>query len=437
MSTYIVKIDRSLCSGFGSCVREAPEVIALDDDGLATLRVVESTDDERARRCRVVPHGRHHRAGGPHRKARGVSGVVIVGAGLAGARCAEALRAGGFRRPITVIGAERLAPYERPALSKEFLAGRRSGRELLLRPPGSWGDRGIDLRLGHSVERLDLRRRVALVAGRELEWATLVLATGARARRLPGLDVPGVSVLRTLGDAIALRSSIRPGSRLVVVGAGFVGAEVASTAVGLGAEVTLLEAEPTPLRRVAGAEVGRMLADHWRSRGVTVHLGVRLRRVTPGLVELEGGELLPFDTLLVAVGAEPESGLLGVGGGIPTDGCGRTRHRRVFACGDVALFEGRRVEHWTSASGQAAAVASAILGEPVPYTDTPYFWSDQFGIRLQMVGVTSGWSHVELDGEPASFRARYVDQEGRVLAVLLANRPAEVAAARRELATAA
>ena len=366
-----------------------------------------------------------------------MSSVVIVGAGLAGARCAEALRAGGWDFPVTIVGSERVAPYERPALSKEFLAGARTGVDLLLRPPGSWGERGIDLRLDSPVEHVDLRRRIVLIRGRELSWSHLVLATGARARPLPDVDFPNVHRLRTLADAIALRKAIRPGSRLVVVGAGFVGAEVASTATGLGANVTIIEAETAPLARVAGAEVGRLLADRWRSEGATLHLGARILRVERDRVELAGGAPIPFDTLLVAIGAEPASELLGDSGGIETDACGRTKHDRVYACGDVSRFNGRRVEHWTSASGQAAAVASTILGTPEPYAATPYFWSDQFGLRLQMVGTTEGWGHVELDGDPSSFRARYIDTRGSPIAVLLGNRPAEVAAARRELASAA
>jgi NADPH-dependent 2,4-dienoyl-CoA reductase/sulfur reductase-like enzyme len=145
--------------------------------------------------------------------------------------------------------------------------------------------------------------------------------------------------------------------------------------------------------------------------------------------------VLPYDALLLAIGAEPVGELLG-GGTVTTDACGRTEHPSVYACGDVAAFGGRRIEHWTSASGQAAAVASAILGSPEPYHETPYFWSDQFGLRLQMVGTTAGRARVELDGNPSSFRARYVGEAGEILGVLLANRPAEVAAARRELAAA-
>jgi len=366
-----------------------------------------------------------------------MNGVVIVGAGLAGSRCAEALRAGGAELPITLIGSEPVGPYERPALSTEFLAGTRAQEDLFLRPPGSWGERDIDLRLGSPVERIDLRRRTVLLRGEELGWSHLVLATGSRARQLPGTAFPNVHHLRTLADAIALRAAIQADSRLVVVGAGFVGAEVASTATALGARVTIVEAETAPLARVAGAEVGRLLADRWRGEGVTLHLGARISHVDQDAVELADGTSIPYDTLLVAVGSEPASDLLGGPAGIPTDAVGRTQNDGVYACGDVAGFDGSRAEHWTSASGQAVAVASAILGRPERYASTPYFWSDQFGLRLQMVGTTAGWSNVELDGDPTSFRARYVDEEGKPLAVLLGNRSAEVAAARRELATAA
>jgi NADPH-dependent 2,4-dienoyl-CoA reductase/sulfur reductase-like enzyme len=366
-----------------------------------------------------------------------MNGVVIIGAGLAGSRCAEALRAGGAELPITLVGAEPVGPYERPALSKEFLAGSRAEDDLFLRPPGSWGERGIDLRLGSPVERIDLGKRTVQIRGRELGWCHLVVATGARPRRLPGVAFPNVHHLRTLAGAKRLRAALHPESRLVVVGAGFVGAEVASTALGLGPHVTIIEAETAPLARVAGAEVGHLLADRWRGEGVSLRLGARIERVDPDSVALADGAVIPYDALLVAIGAEPASDLFGDPGGIETDACGRTAHDAVYACGDVARFEGRRLEHWTSASGQATAVASAILGSPERHVTTPYFWSDQFGLRLQMVGTTTGWSNVELEGDPASFRARYVDPDGNTLAILLGNRSGEVAAARRELARAA
>lgn len=364
------------------------------------------------------------------------AGVLIVGAGLAGARCAETLRAGGYDLPVTVVGAEPVAPYERPALSKELLAGRRDTSEILLRPAGAWEEKGIELVLGRHVESIDPCRRSAVVGDRVLAWDTIVLATGARARRLPGAALPGMHVLRTLADALALREAIVPGARLVVVGAGFVGAEVASTALALGAEVTIVEAEPVPLARVAGDEVGLHLAQRWRGEGARLHLGARIDRLERGRITLATGELLRWDVLLVAIGAEPASELLEAGG-ITTDGCGRTSQPHVYACGDVALFRGDRVEHWTSASGQAAAVASAILGAPEPYREIPYFWSDQFGLRLQMVGTSRGRAQIELEGDPSCFSARYLGPAGETLGVLLANRPSQVAVARRELARAA
>ena len=437
MSTYLIEIDRSLCSGFGSCVKEAPGIFALDGRRCCHASSRRNRRRGGARRSRLVPDGGNRRLRAGDRRAGSMNGVVIIGAGLAGSRCAEALRAGGAELPITLVGDEPVGPYERPALSKAFLAGTQAQDDLFLRPPGYWGDRGIDLRLGAPAERVDLRRRTVLVRGRELGWSHLVVATGARARRLPGVAFPNVHHLRTLSDAKVLRAALRPGARLVVVGGGFIGAEVASTATGLGAHVTIVEAETAPLARVSGAEVGRLLADRWRDAGVSLHLGARIDNIRPDHVELADGAMVPYDALLVAVGSEPASDLLGNDAGIETDAYGRTANDGVYACGDVARFEGRRLEHWTSASEQAAAVASTILGSPERYVGTPYFWSDQFGLRLQMVGTTTGWSNIELEGDSTSFQARYTDQEGKPVAVLLGNRPAAIAMARRELARAA
>ena len=368
--------------------------------------------------------------------------VVIVGAGLAGARCAETLRAEGFGGRVVLVGEEPTPPYERPTLSKEFLAGEREKVEL--REPEFWAEREIELVLGRRIESVDLLHRSA---GEGLEWDALVVATGARARRLP-FDVPaGVHTLRTVADAAALREELGPGARLVIVGAGFVGAEVASTALKLGAEVTVLDIARVPLERVLGPEVGGLLADRYRARGVDLRPETGLARFVedPGgrvaAVELTDGTTVPCSTALVAVGAEPAVELVEADrGGIPTDACGRTAIPGVYACGDVAsawrpsVSRRVRVEHWTSAAGQAASVARAILGREQPYDDLPYFWSDQFGLRLQHVGHAEEWAAVEIEGDPDSFTARYLDGEGRPLAALLANRPREVAALRRELA---
>jgi 3-phenylpropionate/trans-cinnamate dioxygenase ferredoxin reductase component len=371
--------------------------------------------------------------------------VVIVGAGLAGSRCAETLRAEGFHGRVVVVGEESTAPYERPALSKEYLAGERESVEL--RPAAFWEERGIELVLGRRVDAVDVGRRTA---GPGLDWDALVLATGARARQLPFPVPAGVLTLRTAEDAEALRGELGPGRRLAVVGAGFVGAEVASTARSLGVEVTLVDLAAAPLERVLGIEVGEILAARFREHGVDLRLASGLGRFledTDGRVrglELTDGSEVACDAALVAIGAEPAAELLcGDRGGIPTDACGRTAFSGVYACGDVAsawrpsVSRHVRVEHWTSAAGQAAAVARAILDRERPHDDLPYFWSDQFGLRLQHVGHAEEWAAVEVDGSAESFTARYLDPDGRPLAALLANRPREVGALRRELAAGA
>lgn len=371
--------------------------------------------------------------------------VVIVGAGLAGSRCAETLRAEGFDGRVVLVGEERAAPYERPALSKEYLGGERESVEL--RPADFWEERGIELVLGRRVEAIGLGGKTA---GPGLEWDALVLATGARARQLPFPCPSGVLTLRTVEDARALRRELAPGTRLAVIGAGFVGAEVTSTARSLGIEVALVDLAAVPLERVLGAEVGEVLAERFRAHGVDLRLGRGLGRFledTDGRVrglELTDGSAVVCDVALVAVGAEPAAEALdGARAGVLTDACGRTGVAGVYACGDVAcswrpsVSRSVRVEHWTSAAGQAAAVAHAILGRERPYDDLPYFWSDQFGLRLQHVGHAEEWAAVELEGDADSFAARYLDREGRLLAALLANRPREVATLRRELAAGA
>ena len=199
--------------------------------------------------------------------------ILVVGAGLAGARCAETLRAEGYDGSLTLVGDELLPPYERPALSKEFLAGTKSERELLLRPPSSWSEQEIDLRLGQRVAHIDpIERTATTEAGDELAWDALVLATGARPRLLPFPAPRGVHTLRTVVEAKALRAALVPGAHLVVVGGGFVGAEVASTALALGVRVTMLEALATPFERTLGPTLGRMLADRYRSYGVDLRV---------------------------------------------------------------------------------------------------------------------------------------------------------------------
>jgi 3-phenylpropionate/trans-cinnamate dioxygenase ferredoxin reductase subunit len=378
--------------------------------------------------------------------ARPVRTVVVVGAGLAGSRTAETLRAEGFDGRVVLVGEEAELPYERPALSKDFLVGRRDRESLRLRPAGFHEEKGIELALGERVETIDADEHVALTSsGRTLRWDALVLATGARARRLPFPELPaGVHTLRTLADAQALRDELLPGRRLVVIGAGFIGAEVASTARSLGLEVAMIEVAPVPLERVLGPEVGALLARRYRGQGVDLRLGVGIAGFRAGgdgrvcAAVLTDGSELACEVAVVGVGAEPAGELLG-GGAVETDAAGRTRLPDVYACGDVAsawrpsLGGQVRVEHWTSASGQAAAVARAVLGHEAAHDDVPFFWSDQFGLRLQHVGHATSWARIELEGGREDFTARYLGVDGRLLAALVVNRPASVAGLRHEL----
>ena len=354
--------------------------------------------------------------------------VVVVGAGLAGARCAETLRAEGYDGGLVVVGDEPHAPYERPALSKEFLAGKRDLEDLALRPRSFWAEKQVELRLGSRVVSIDHSARTVTTCLREvLHWDALVLATGAKVRRLPLFAPRGVHALRTAADAVALRDDLRPGSRLVVVGGGFVGAEVASTASELGVSVTMLEANLAPFTRALGPVIGRLLAQRYRAHGVDLRLGVgaaafRTREGRVSSVILSDEREVACDTVLVAVGVERERDLLACDPEPP-----------VFACGDAAGSRG----HWTSAAAEGIGVGRRILGLEAAAEQPPFFWSDQFGLRLQLVGDTSGADRVELEGGDDEFVARYLARDGQLLAALAANRPAEVGRFRRELALAA
>ena len=358
--------------------------------------------------------------------------VLIAGAGLAGARCAESLRAFGWNGRIVVAGDEPHAPYERPALSKALLAGERN--DVALRPDSFWAEQEIELLLGRRVGDVDTDRKTAVVGDELFHWDALVHATGVQARRLPG--PAGVHHLRSLDDAHALAAELTPATRVVVVGAGFVGGEVASTLAPSVGSVTVVEPAAAPLERVLGVEVGALLAARYAAHGVELRLGIGVEgfdgdeRVRG--VRLSDGSTLPADVVVVGIGT--------VGETIEVDESGRSTTRDVYACGDIAswwrpsLQRHVRVEHWTSAAGQARAVAASITGEPAPYDETPYFWSDQFGLRLQHLGHAETWHAVVLDGGEDAFTARYVDVDGRLLSALAANRAADLRTFRLELA---
>ena len=354
--------------------------------------------------------------------------ILVVGAGLAGARCAETLRAEGYDGELVLVGEEPVPPYERPALSKEFLAGQRSADDLLLRPESFWAEQRIELVTGERVTAVDRKRKTATTSrGRVLGWEALVLATGARPRRLPFPAPAGVHVLRTLEDAAALREELLPGARLAIVGGGFVGAEVASTARSLGVDVTLLEAGRVPFARALGPELGARLAQRYRDHGVDIRTetaAAAFEETSDSRVAgvlLADGSTVPTEVVLMAVGVEPEHEL---GGEAST---------RVYLCGDNAGSRG----HWTGAAMEAVDVARSMLGlDPLP-KQPPFFWSDQFGLRLQLVGDTTHADHVEVEGTQDSFVARYRGDGGKLVAALASNRPAEVGSLRLEVATAA
>ena len=346
--------------------------------------------------------------------------VVVVGASLAGLRAAETLRQHDGVGSVTVVGDEPHRPYDRPPLSKKLLSGEWEPDRIHLRQPDVFDDLDVEWSLGASATGLDLDRRVVVLAdGTTLAFDGLVIATGASPRRLPGHDeFDHVHELRSLDDALALRDEITPGGRrVVVIGAGFIGLEVAATAKTLGNDVVVLEGASAPLIRGLGAEMGEAIAQLHRAEGIDVRCDVRIDALTHDGVRLADGEMVPADVVLVGIGVAPATGWLADSGLEIRDGvvCDAGLQAviddipvpGVFAAGDVArwpneLFgEEMRVEHWTNAAEQGAHAANnlvrAAAGEPTePYTPLPFFWSDQFTHRIQFLGRASADDEVRV-----------------------------------------
>jgi 3-phenylpropionate/trans-cinnamate dioxygenase ferredoxin reductase subunit len=384
--------------------------------------------------------------------ARVPSSILIIGGGLAAQRAVETLRARGHGGAIRVVCGEPVAPYDRPPLSKELLAGGEG--DPAFRPASWYDEQGVELLLGRSAARLDVAgRRVSLADGAELAYDELIVATGSRARRLPTLvGRPNVHVLRTFADAVRLRAALVPGARLAIVGAGFVGQEVAATARRLGADVTLIEATATPLAHVLPGSLGAWFAELHRDEGVRVELGVAVAEALPAVagaavreLVLADGRSIAADAVLVAVGVAPETRWLAgsplEGDGVPVDAGGRTVVPHVYAAGDVARpLDGAtgarlRCEHWEPAARLGAAAARSILGLPVADGPPPSFWSDQYGLRIQLVGEAAGADTVEIDGSARDFVA-VLRRHGALVGALLVGRPRELPLWRRRLADA-
>jgi len=337
--------------------------------------------------------------------------VVVIGGGLAAVRTIEQLRSRGHSGPITLVCRETHLPYDRPPLSKQVLSGAWPPARTTLHDSTGWAELGVDLRMGTAAVAME-DHKIVLDDGTSLTGDALVLATGARARELPH-QPNAVASLRTLDDALALRNALGSAQDLIIVGGGFIGAEVAHVATALGVEVTVLEALAVPCERILGPEVGRIAARLFSEGGVTLRCNAAFDSFDgSGAVVTTAGERLSANAVLVSVGSVPATNWLD-GSGIPIDdgitseACGRVQGTDgVWAVGDVAAWwdalRGRhfRSEHWTSAVDQAAIVACDILGLDKPPAEVPYVWSDQFGIKVQVLGRTDLADHVvPLHGE--------------------------------------
>jgi 3-phenylpropionate/trans-cinnamate dioxygenase ferredoxin reductase component len=365
---------------------------------------------------------------------------VIVGAGLAGAKAAATLREDGFDGRVVLIGDEPELPYERPPLSKGYLLGDSPREAAQVHPGEFYGEHDVELLSGVVVRELDVDgRRVVLTDDRTLDYDRLLLATGAVPRRPPidGIDRPGVYVLRTLADSDVLRERLTEGRRVAIIGAGWIGCEVAAAARTRGAEVTVIEQAQTPLEAVLGRELGGFFGDVHRERGVHVMTGARVEQLDGGerveLVRLAEGTTVDCDTVVVGVGVAPDTrladGQLEVDNGIVVDEHLRTSAPDVFAAGDVAnAFHPRygrhvRVEHWANALNQGVAAARSMLDRGEPYVRLPYFFSDQYDIGMEYSGLHSASDRLVLRGrlESRQFQAFWLGADGKVTAGMHVN----------------
>jgi 3-phenylpropionate/trans-cinnamate dioxygenase ferredoxin reductase subunit len=379
--------------------------------------------------------------------------LVIVGGGQAAAQAVQSLRQGNYSGAITLIGDEPYPPYQRPPLSKKYLAGDLERERLFLRPLAFYAEKQVALETGRRVEELDLgARRVRLDDGRQLDYTRLLLATGSRVRRLdvPGAHLPGIHYLRSIADVDGFAAALRPGASVVLVGAGFIGLEVAAVAVQRGCKVTVIEgAERVMSRAVSPAVADFYVAAH-TGAGVAFHLGATVRafegaaRVTG--VTTAAGHTVACDVAIVGIGVVPNVELAADAGlacdnGIVVDEFARTTDPNVVAAGDCTNHpippHGRRVrlESVPNAVHQARVAAATLLGTPVAYSEVPWFWSDQYDLKLQIVGLSTGYDEVVLRGDPAtrSFAAFYL-AAGELLAVDAINKPREFLAGKRLVA---
>ena len=381
--------------------------------------------------------------------------IVVVGGSLAGLRGAEALRRFGFEGRLVLVGEESHQPYDRPPLSKEILRGDREPGQIALSKPESFDALDLDLRLGRRAEALDISgRSVTLDDGEELRFDGLLIATGASPRHLPGTsDLAGIHVLRTLDDSLAIRAALEQGPRVAVVGAGFIGAEVAASCRARGLDVAMIEALPLPLANAVGKEVGEVIAAVHRDHGVNLRLGVGVEGFEGServeRVRLADGSAVHADLVVLGIGVTPSTGWLESSGlalddGVVCDERCATAAEGIVAAGDVArwhnpLFgESMRTEHWTNAVEQSNAAAERLLkgAEAVePFAPVPFVWSDQYDRKIQFAGRFGPEDEVRIvhgSTEQRRFVALY-GRQGRLVGAIAMNRIRQLMALRRKL----
>jgi 3-phenylpropionate/trans-cinnamate dioxygenase ferredoxin reductase subunit len=385
--------------------------------------------------------------------------IVVVGAGHAGAQAAIALRQRGFAGSILVIGREDHPPYDRPSLSKGYLEGKKPFERLLLRPVNFWKDRAVDLLIGRTVISVDAdRHQLVLDDGLDVTYGQLIWATGGKPRRLScaGAELDGIHVIRTRSDVDGLLRDVHGGARdIVIVGGGYLGLEAASALLSLGCRITLLEAQARVLARVAGEALSRFYECEHRRRGVDLRLRATVdhfdgRDGRAAEVALADGARIACDAVIVGIGIEPAIEPLAAAGarhadGVVVDAFCRTSLPDIYAIGDAAAHANPfandrvvRLESVQNATDMASAVAGTLCGTPTPYRATPWFWSDQFDLKLQTIGLSAGHDDAVLRGEPANrhFSIIYL-REGRVLALDCVNATADYVAGRRLVETGA
>jgi 3-phenylpropionate/trans-cinnamate dioxygenase ferredoxin reductase subunit len=335
---------------------------------------------------------------------------VIIGASLAGAKAAEALRTEGFDGRIVLVGEERERPYERPPLSKGYLLGKEEREKIYVHPANWYADNDVDLRLGTRATDVDrTAHTVTLADGETLGYGKLLLTTGSRVRRLsiPGNELEHVQYLRQVEDSDRMRATFTGNPRVVVIGGGWIGLETAAAAREQGADVTILEPQPTPLYAVLGPELGEVFANLHRDHGVRLLTGDGVAEIRSASVVTSSGTEIPSDVVVVGVGIRPNTELaeaagLAVNNGIVVDEMLRTTDRDIYAAGDVAnahnplLGRNLRVEHWANALNQGPAAASSMLGQGEPYARLPYFFSDQYDLGMEYSGYAAPGDYDEV-----------------------------------------